>query len=148
MSNNNSSLNTVSLGRRLMAVFYDLMLLIAILFSITAIANALNHGKSIEPGHPYYPVFVALLCVISFFYYAWFWTRSGQTLGMQTWRIQLISNNHQLINWQQALTRALTALISWACVGLGFLWSLFNNKKLTWHDLLSKSMLIDLRDKK
>jgi len=146
MTNISSSLKNASLGRRLMAIFYDFMLLVAVLFTVTAIANALNQGEPIEPGNPFYPFFVALLCAISFFYYGWFWTRSGQTLGMQTWRMQIISNDCQLINWRQAIIRILTALVSWACLGLGFIWSLFNSKKLAWHDMLSHSVLIDLRD--
>jgi len=118
----------------------------AILFLATVMANALNHGEPIEPGNPFYYLFVFYLLAISFFYYGWFWTHGGQTLGMQTWKIKLVSNKQQNISWRQASIRMLAALASWLFIGLGFVWSLFNSKKQTWHDRLSDSFLIDLRD--
>jgi len=148
MTNNNSSIVYVGLARRLMAIFYDLLLLIALLFIATVIANALNHGEPIEPENRYYPLFVLCLLVISFFYYGWFWTHGGQTLGLQTWKMKLISNEHQNISWQQAFIRMIAALCSWSCFGLGFVWSLFDGNKRTWHDMLSGSTLIDLREPK
>lgn len=135
----------VGLLRRLMAVFYDIFLLIAIIFVATIIANALNRGEAINPDNPYYPFFTFCLLAISFFYYVWFWTHGGQTLGMQTWKMKLISGNNQNISWRQAIIRALVALVSWGFFGLGFFWSLFNSNKHTWHDMASKSELIDLR---
>jgi uncharacterized RDD family membrane protein YckC len=144
-NNNKSKITRVGLVRRLMAVFYDLFLLIAILFLATVIANSLNRGEAIDPGNPYYPFFVLCLLLISFFYYGWFWTHSGQTLGMQTWKMKLVSDNNQNISWRQAFIRAITALGSWGFLGLGFFWSLFNSKKHTWHDMVSHSELIDLR---
>ena len=142
---NKPSHSTVGLVRRLMAIFYDLILLIALLFIATFIANALNHGEPIEPENPYYPLFVLCLLAISFFYYGWFWTHGGQTLGLQTWKMKLISNKHQNIGWPQAFVRMLAAIISWSCFGLGFLWSLFDKNKKTWHDLLSRTEIVDLR---
>ncbi len=136
----------VGLIRRMLAIFYDLLLLIATLFVATAIAFALNHGEPVEPDNPYHAFFVFYLLAIIFFYYGWFWTHGGQTLGMQTWKIKLVSNNHQNITWLQAFIRMTTALVSWLFVGLGFVWSLFSSKKQTWHDRLSDSALIDLRD--
>ena len=67
MTNNIPDIVCVGLARRLMAIFYDLLLLIALLFIATVIANALNHGEPIEPDNPYYPFFVLYLLVISFF---------------------------------------------------------------------------------
>ena len=145
--NNNSNLNIVQVGliRRMMAIFYDLFLLIAILFIATVIANSLNSGEAIAPDNPYYPLFVLYLSVISFFYYGWFWTHGGKTLGMQTWKMKLVSTNNNPITWKQAFIRSIAALISLGFLGVGFLWSIFNSKKHTWHDILSHSELIDLR---
>ncbi len=146
--NNNPKIARVGLVRRLMAIFYDLFLLIAILFVTTIIANSINRGEAISPGNPYYPLFPLLLFAISFFYYGWFWTHGGQTLGMQTWKMKLISNSRHNISWGQALIRAIVALISWGFFGLGFFWLLFNSNKHTWHDMASGSELIDLRETK
>ena len=131
--------------RRLMAILYDLFLLLAILFITTAVANALNQGESIDPDNPYYPYFVFCLLAISFFYYGWFWTHGGQTLGMKTWKMKLQSEQSRHFSWKQAAIRFLTAQLSWLCGGTGFLWSVFNRQNRTWHDIASSSVLVDLR---
>ena len=143
--NTNISLNYVGLMRRLMAIIYDLFLLIALLFIATAIAMAFNQGNAIEPGQALYPLYVACLLIISFCFYGWFWTHGGQTLGMKTWKMRLQQNNARSITWPLAFIRFTTAMISWSAAGLGFLWSLFHPQRRTWHDIASNCVVIDLR---
>lgn len=133
------------LFRRLFAIFYDAFLLIAILFIVTAIANALNHGEAIEPGDTLYPLYVITVFVLSYLYFAWFWMHGGQSLGMKTWRIQLQSSDHSRISWKTTAIRFVSALLSWGVFGIGFLWALFDGKKRCWHDMVSNTVLIDLR---
>jgi uncharacterized RDD family membrane protein YckC len=119
------------------AMFYDLLLLVAILFFATLLALPFNQGKAFE-GQFIYPIY---LVAVSFLFYGWFWTHGGQTLGLKSWKIKLISEKEQAITWQQALIRFVTAILSWSCLGLGFLWALFDKQNRTWHDILSKSGL-------
>lgn len=140
-----SSATPVTLLRRLMAIFYDLFLLTAILFLATALVNAINQGKAIDQDSRYILLFDLYLMSIIFFYFGWFWTHGGQTLGMKTWKIKLISNDSQNINWKQVLIREATAVTSWLCLGLGFFWSVFDKKKRCWHDMTSHTTLVDLR---
>lgn len=134
------------LVRRLMAVVYDSILVIAILFLATITAIIINGGEAIDSSHPYYGVFVLYLFAISFFYYCWFWTQSGQTLGMKTWKIGIRdSRNQQRPSWRQASIRALTGLIAYGIFGLGLVWSLLDKDKRAWHDMASHTELIDLR---
>jgi uncharacterized RDD family membrane protein YckC len=135
----------VTLLRRFMAIFYDLFLLTAILFLATALVNAINQGEAIDPDSPYILLLDLYLTSIIFFYFGWFWTHGGQTLGMKTWKIKLISNDSDSVSWKQVLIRETTAVISWLCLGLGFFWSLFDRKKRSWHDMTSRTMLVDLR---
>ena len=141
----------VGLIRRIMAIFYDFFLLIAILFLATAIFNALlNQGKALAAENPYTTFLSFYLGSIIFLYFGWFWTHGGQTLGMKTWKIKLISNerettNFWAISWKQVFIREATAIISCLCLGLGFFWSVFDNKKRCWHDMASNTTLIDLR---
>ncbi|GMR00871.1 MAG: RDD family protein [Gammaproteobacteria bacterium] len=141
------------LFRRLFAIFYDSFLLLAILFIVSALATALNHGKAVEPGDALYPVFVILIFSLSYLYFAWFWIHGGQSLGMKTWHIQLQSSNpenndNKQIDWKIAAIRFFSAIVSWGVFGLGFLWSLFDRKNRSWHDIVSKTVLIDLRASK
>jgi len=128
-----------------MAVIYDALLLLALLFITTAILMSLNHGKAIQAGQPLSYVLTLLLLTISFLFYGWFWTHGGQTLGMKTWRMKLILHNGKVVTWSVALVRFVAAMLSWAAFGLGYLWSLFDSRNRTWHDIASGTELLDLR---
>jgi len=136
------------LARRLMAIIYDLFLLVALLFIATGVAIAFNHGNAIEPGQRLYPFYVSGLLVVSFGFYGWFWTHGGQTLGMKTWKMKLQQYNGHPVTWTLAFIRFMTAIISWSAVGLGFFWSLFHPQRRTWHDIASRCVLVDLRPAK
>ena len=150
LKNNQAStrLTYAGLFRRLFAIFYDGFLLTAILIIVAAIANALNQGNAIEPGNTFYPIFVFIIFILSYLYFAWFWIHGGQTLGMKTWQIQLQSINSNKISWKTTAIRFICAIFSWSIFGLGFLWALFDKKNRCWHDLISKTVLLDLRNKK
>ena len=138
----------VGLFRRLFAIFYDMFLLLAIYFIVSYAAIFFNHGKAIEPTDTFYPLFVLVISALSYLYFAWFWIHGGQSLGMKTWRIQLQAENNAVIDWRIEAIRFICAIISWAAGGIGFLWALFDRKNRCWHDLASKTLLIDLREKK
>ena len=90
----------------------------------------------------------ALLTVIAFF--CWFWIKNGQTLGMQAWRIQLVNFDGGSPGAGASVMRWLGALLSAACLGLGYLWCLVDRRGRYWHDYLSKTELVLLpkREKK
>jgi len=143
-----------TLFKRLLAIAYDLILLIALCFSVAVIVSIfttflLNDGNAITETHPYYYLNQALILITIFItgllFYIWFWSHGGQSLGMKTWMLKLVSANGGSINRKQAMIRAFAAVLSWSCLGLGFLWSLIDSKKRTWHDILSDSYLIQLK---
>ena len=131
--------------RRVMAIFYDLLLLIALLFIASTLAFAANRGEAIDTSHPYHALYVACLFSICLLYFAWFWVHGGQTLGMKTWKIKLENKTLGKISWKQALIRFSVAIISWCCLGIGFFWSIIDKEHRTWHDIASHSRLLDLR---
>ena len=136
---------TPSLLRRLAAMVYDTLLLVAILFIATALVLPLTGGEAVESGNPFFSVYILCVC---FFFFGWFWTHRGQTLGMRAWRIRVQQPEGEPITWRQALLRFLAALVSWLALGLGFLWMLFDRDGLTWHDRWSNTRLVMLRKRK
>jgi uncharacterized RDD family membrane protein YckC len=122
--------------RRFAAICYDSLLLIAVLFAATAIVLPLNGGKAFSRDQLYYPGY---LLAVSFFFFGWFWTHGGQTLGMRAWKIRVLTFDRQPLTWKQALARFCAALLSWGICGLGFLWIVFSREKRAWHDSLSKT---------
>ena len=133
-----------SLSRRLGAIFYDALLLLALLmlgsFLYVPIAGRVLPAPL---GRMLYQIF---LFMIGFLYFAWFWTHGGQTLGLRTWKLRLVARDGGSITWPQATQRFALALVSWLCLGLGFLWVLVDREKLAWHDRFSGTRLIRLPD--
>jgi uncharacterized RDD family membrane protein YckC len=127
-----------SLLKQLAAILYDSLLIFAVLFLASAIAMIFNHGEAIDTS----PVFSFYLVFVVFTFYAWFWQRSGQTLGMRVWKIRIIDDAGNNPGWGGCYLRLFFALLSWLCLGLGYLWRLF--KPFTWHDRLSHTRVIDV----
>ena len=128
-------------------MLYDTLLVLPIIMFNVAIALGLQgallsaSGGSAE-GVALPPLAVqglALLTVIGFF--SIFWLKSGQTLGMQAWRIKLVRCDGGNISLKDCVVRCLGALLSALCLGLGYLWCLFDSEKRSWHDRLSNTEL-------
>lgn len=52
-------------------------------------------------------------------YFVWMWTRSGQTLPMQTWRIQLVTHDGHLLTLRRAVLRYVVAWL-WVAPAIVF----------------------------
>ncbi|MDG2410961.1 MAG: RDD family protein [Halioglobus sp.] len=140
-----------SLFRRLTAMLYDSLLIVALVFVVNGVVLGVMAKMGVAEDHtlrPWQAQIVTLACVVTFF--TLFWIKSGQTLGMQAWRIKLVDFDGNTPSVALALLRCGAALLSAACLGLGFLWCLVDPSKRYWHDYLSHTELILLpkKDKK
>ncbi|HSD96209.1 MAG TPA: RDD family protein [Sulfuricaulis sp.] len=126
--------------RRLGAMAYDILLLLALLMMLSYPYVWLTGGA--KPGLFVKTLYQLYLLAICFLFYGGFWVRGGQTLGMRTWRIKLVRSDGGSITWMIALKRFAYALLSLLCFGLGFLWVLYDRDKLAWHDRWSGTRLI------
>lgn len=88
------------------------------------------------------PFYIAYLLSVPVLFFVGFWKLTGQTLGMRTWRIRLMGDQGGAVSWRAAIVRYFAAMLSWAPLGLGFLWILIDPEKLAWHDRLSHTRLI------
>ncbi len=127
--------------RRLGALVYDCMLLGGILFVATALILPFRGGEAFRPDQSFYGAY--LLTVIAFFF-VWFWTHGGQTLGMRAWKIRLCDESGGPLSWTQACLRFLIALFSLGFFGLGFFWAVFDKEKRCWHDRIARTRMIGL----
>ena len=124
--------------RVLAVIVYDFLLLIAVLFLATAILLPFNGGEAFTNHKIFYSLY---LLAVSFFFYGWFWTHGGQTLGLRAWKTRVLNSEHGVISWQQAFIRFIVALLSWGSLGLGFLWIVIDKNQRSWHDMASKTEL-------
>jgi uncharacterized RDD family membrane protein YckC len=127
------------LARRLAALFYDILLLLAVLLAGSALVVALRGGEAVPPGNP---LFRAYLVVLAFLYFAVPWVRSGQTLGLKAWRLRVERHDGGGLTPRDALRRFLLAAVSLLPLGLGLLWAAFDREGLAWHDRLSGTRVV------
>lgn len=131
------------LARRLAAMLYDLMVLVALWMLVGFIGVALNGGEANES-----PLFQSLLFVVTFAFLTFFWMRGGMTLGMQAWRMRVQNADGRPLSLVQCLVRFVVAILSLAAGGLGYWWILFDSEKRSWSDIASDSRIVVLPKRK
>ncbi len=127
------------LARRLAAIFYDALLLIAVWW-IAALPLPVI-PESVQ--RMFWPTLAirAYLLAVAFLFFGWFWVHGGQTLGMRAWRLRVRRADGDPLSWRDAALRFASAGLSWLCAGLGFVWIWFDRDGLSWHDRLSGTRL-------
>lgn len=161
--------------RHLLAMVYDLFLIIPLLMLTSAVLVWI-YGPvetATERAVPAWQQWVlALAALIAFF--GIFWRQQGQTLGMQAWRVKLVAqhNANKRVTWGQAIIRVavaclplLTALLPFifydvnnapsgiyvmaaAIAVSGMLWRFTNTSRHYLHDKLSGTELLQTPKRK
>ncbi|WP_373053873.1 RDD family protein [Thioalkalivibrio sp.] len=148
------------LFRRLGAMIYDGLLLLAIWMVLGLLFVFLGNLV----GRPMIPLQFAVNLLAAWLFLVGFWTRTGQTLGMQTWQIRLRDEGGGPVTVRRATLRYLVALAQWllllfaihlareygaavtiavttlVLVGLGL--SQLHPRRLMLHDWLSGTVLV------
>ena len=148
-------------------MFYDLFLIIPLLMLTSALLIAI-HGPTDNAVVRSVPAWqqwiVTYLALVGFF--GLFWRQKGQTLGMQAWRVKLVSRlGNARVPWTQVFIRISTAaapvilsllpflyfninnasvlvyVIAAIIAGMGFFWRWGNTERLYLHDQLSSTEL-------
>jgi len=95
-------MNIPSTKRKVMSLIYESMLLFGIIFStclfygiVSNQRNALHHRLGLQ---------ITVFIVLGL-YFIWCWTKSGQTLAMKTWGLQLQTVNKNPISFTMAIKR-------------------------------------------
>lgn len=143
-------LSIAPLWRRIAAMLYDSLLVIAIWIIVAFCvlsafgieeARALD-GQAVVLDPLFKNTLFAAMVVSSFLFFAWFWTHSGQTLGMQAWRIKVQNADGSAIGWRQAMLRYASAPFALLALGLGYLYMLIDPHQRTLPDLVSGSQVV------
>lgn len=140
--NDTTTLPSAGVLKRLAAMVYDGLLLIAVSLAYGALALAIQVkllGVAYGPGEKADLGLLGfagwLVVVIGF--YGYFWRRFGQTLGMKAWRLVLTDAQGQKPGWGHCALRCALACVSFALLGLGYFWLWIDRDRLTLHDRLS-----------
>jgi uncharacterized RDD family membrane protein YckC len=133
-------MQNTGLLRRLAAIVYDSLLVAALLFVATIPFIAVRGGEPVEVGDN--AIYRIVLVLVAYAFFVGFWSWRGRTLGMQSWGLQLQTNEDGKPTLASASVRFIAAIISWLPAGLGFWWQLWDRDKLTWHDRISGTRLV------
>ena len=98
-----SSLPAPTIKRRIILNLYEML----VLMGVAAFLFLLPHlviGVVLKVTAPAWFLLAHIYLVLAF-YFAWYWTKSGQTLAMQTWKIQMVGQDGQILTRSQALKR-------------------------------------------
>jgi len=128
------------LWRRLTAMLYDGLIVIALLMFATAIVLPFNQGDAFSAGNVLLQLYLALV-ILGFFVV--FWRFGGQTLGMRAWKIKITnSRSNSPPSFAQLVVRAVVAVPALLLGGLGLWWMLIDGEKRALHDRASQTHLV------
>tara|TARA_B100001057_G_scaffold212706_1_gene213009 strand:+ start:2766 stop:3182 length:417 start_codon:yes stop_codon:yes gene_type:complete len=126
--------------RRIFALIYDSFAVLGIILSLTLLLVLINGGAPNTGGIAEY-----LQLLITIFtgpvFYCYFWiVNDGQTLGMQAWKIKLISEKDLTI--RICLLRCAFSTFSFLLLGMGYLYILINKERMSLADLATKTKIV------
>lgn len=124
----------------LFANLYDLLLLVAIWIA-ASVPFVLWQGGNFNDKPFLVLAYQIYLIAITYVYLTYFWVNNGQTPGLRTWKLQLISADGRIISRNQANLRFLFAVIF--CL-IGWIGLLMPRQQLL-QDRLAKTQIIDLK---
>ena len=123
---------------RIIAFVYDFFLLLGVWFLVGSIALWLNNGTILNPV-----IGIALVLISGWAFFAYFWTKSGQTLGMQVWKFKIVNSdsNKEQITLGQTMLRYLVNCGIFALFGMPLFLIYADSRKQAVNDILSKTHL-------
>lgn len=136
--------NLPGLRRRLASMLYESLLLLgvlAVLFMIPQLVIGVIFHTTLPGLFLWLHVFVALGL-----YFVWYWRHGGQTLAMQTWKLQLRSVRGTAPEMWQIWIRYVLSWPSLLFLGVGLIWALFDRDRQFLHDRLAGTRIVFKQD--
>jgi uncharacterized RDD family membrane protein YckC len=129
---------------RFIAFIIDCVLSIAVFeiaLAAASFAASVLTGASIHwsRGKPW--VVIAFFAW-QFFYYAYFWTASGKTPGMQLLGVQVVGRDGSRVGNRRGLVRTLAFPLSFLLLGLGFVGILLGRDRRALHDSIADTAVV------
>jgi uncharacterized RDD family membrane protein YckC len=89
-------------------------------------------------------ILLVVLFVFQFVYFGYFWSKSGQSIGMKLFNIEVIrrSEGQGISFWRAGFRGTLGYYISSLIFSLGYLWALIDEHKEAWHDKIFDTWVV------
>ena len=82
-----------------------------------------------------FPFWYAVYCICM-------WATKGTTIGGIICGLKVVRLDDRPVDWGVSVVRGLTAFLSLAVAGLGFVWVAFDNEKQSWHDKVAGTTIV------
>jgi uncharacterized RDD family membrane protein YckC len=85
-----------------------------------------------------------ILLIFQFVYFGYFWSKSGQSVGMKLLNIQVVrrTEGKSISFWRGAFRGSLGYYISGLVFSLGFIWAAIDAENETWHDKIFDTWVV------
>lgn len=130
------------IGRRLLALLYDLFPALGLWFAIGAISLALHRNQPVRGDTVAGWLELLALWTVTGAYAVISWRRGGQTLGMRPWRLRVTDAQGETASIQALIRRYAIGTVSLLLAGAGFWWAWIDRDGLTWHDRASRTRMV------
>lgn len=141
MTDHRPTAELAGLRRRLASLLYESLLLLGVL-AVAFLLPQLILGMATGLALPGWLSWIHIALVLGIYFFV-LWRRNGQTLAMQTWRLQLVDVRSGLPpSLRQCLIRY---ILSWPSVlffGAGLFWALFDRDHQFLHDRFSGTCVV------
>ena len=127
------------IGRRLFATLYEALLAFATAFFAGMAFYGATQGRLAGDVRLLFQVYLFLVLGI---YFITCWSRGGQTLPMQTWRMRIVQRDGAPVSVGRAALRYALAWISLLSFGAGFLWAWIDRDRQFLHDRLAGTRIV------
>jgi len=101
-------------------------------FSLSALLGQEGSGQLVSSE-----TVIAVLTLSTIVYYVFFWTMTGQTLGMILLGLRVVTIEGRRLTVWRAIIRFIGYIIAALPFFLGFAWILVDNRRQGWHDKIA-----------
>jgi uncharacterized RDD family membrane protein YckC len=97
---------TPSIRRRLATMLYEGVILFGVVFLAGYLFSTLTQQRN---GMIHHNLLAAWIGFVIGLYFVWFWTHTGQTLPMKTWRLRVVAADGSPLSTSRAIVRYVLA---------------------------------------
>lgn len=132
-----SSTNTnyAGFGFRLLAYLIDTVIIMVVNFILGMILSVIAKDVANLAGW-------VISLGIGIAYYIYFWTKDGQTPGKKVFNLKVQKVDGSKLDVISALLRYVGYFVSGLCLGIGFLWIIWDPKKQGWADKIAGTVVV------
>ncbi len=129
----------IDLGLSLFALFAVAMVVFMTYFAINGLPEDNTVPASDEES---LGILVWAIGLPLIFLGTWVFNAMGGTVGKRILGLRTVNQDLESLGLMQGLGRTLAAWLSWAPLGLGFLWATWDEEARTWHDKLAGTYVV------